>query len=321
MSARNGRLARSELAPVPGGFLRKDAAAAWNAMCAAALDEGRPVPRPRGKGSSYRTFKRQVFWRCVWTARGTPGNAAIPGTSDHGEGIAVDVPEPAQRNTIDAIGAKYGWQKRWSDAAHEPWHFKWRVGDYPAVRAAAFGAEQLLTDTNGVSSTSRPLTEGEASALLRRDLDHGYAPPVNRANTTLDVGLSQNEFDAVVCAVYNLGPGILDRGRTMGDALRSKDRRRIADAFLVYVNDANGKTLEGLVRRRRLERKLFLSQSRPTMAAWLTPVELRRVVELDAIRRGSKRPAHPDREDVLVRELHEAAQGDLARCTARCGRG
>jgi lysozyme len=157
--------------------------------------------------------------------------------------------------------------------------------------------------TNGVTVNSRPLTEREASALLRRDLDHGYAPPVSQINDTLGLGLSQNEFDAVVSAVYNLGPGILGPGRTMGDALRSKDRRRIADAFLVYVKDAHGQTLNGLIRRRRMERKLFRSQSRPTMAAWLTPVELRRVVELDAIRRGAKTPAHPGREDVLVREL------------------
>jgi hypothetical protein len=145
MSGRNGRLPRSELAPVPGGLLRKDAAASWNAMCAAAVKQGRPVPRPGGDDSSYRTFARQVFWRRVWTQRGVPGNAAVPGNSNHGEGIAVDVPETGQQNTINAIGAAYGWQKRWSDAPQEPWHFKWRAGDYPAVRAAAFGAEELLT--------------------------------------------------------------------------------------------------------------------------------------------------------------------------------
>ena len=162
--------------------------------------------------------------------------------------------------------------------------------------------------TKGVTAKSRPLTAGEASALLRRDLDEGYAPPVDRLNSALDLGLTQNEFAALVSAVYNLGPGSLDRGRTMGDALRSKNRPRIADAFLVYVKDADGQTLNGLLRRRGLERKLFLSQSKPTMAAWLTPVELRRVIELDAIRRGTKKPTHPDREDVLVRELTKQRQ-------------
>ena len=114
-------------------------------MCAKAAKDGLPVPRPGGDDSSYRTFARQVFWRRWWTSQGKPGNAAVPGRSNHGEGIAVDVPATRHQNTINAIGAAYGWQKRWSDAAHEPWHFKWRAGDYPAVRAAAFGAEQLLS--------------------------------------------------------------------------------------------------------------------------------------------------------------------------------
>jgi hypothetical protein len=145
MSARNGRLTRKDLAPVPGGFLRKDAAAAWNAMCAKAASDGLPVPRPGGPDSSYRPLARQVFWRHHWTKQGKPENAAVPGTSNHGEGIAVDVPDATHRQTIDSIGAAYGWQKRWSDAPHEKWHLKWRVDDYPAVRKAAFGAEQMLT--------------------------------------------------------------------------------------------------------------------------------------------------------------------------------
>lgn len=162
--------------------------------------------------------------------------------------------------------------------------------------------------TRGVTPSSRPLTEGQASALLRRDLDEGYAPPVDRLNRALRLNMTQAEFDAVVCAVYNLGPGILEKGRTMGDALRTKNRERIANAFLVYVKDANGQTLPGLVRRRKMERTLFLSKSRPAMAAWLTPVELRRVIELDAIRRGTRKPAHPHREDVLTRELTKQRQ-------------
>lgn len=145
MSTHNGRLSRSELASISGGFLRKDAAAAWNAMCAAAAKQGRAVPRPGGPDSSYRTFARQQAMKRMWTAQGKPQNAATPGTSNHGLGIAVDVPSPAQRATINAIGTAFGWQKRWSDASHEAWHLKWRPGDYPAVRAAAFGAERLLS--------------------------------------------------------------------------------------------------------------------------------------------------------------------------------
>lgn len=56
---------------------------------------------------------------------------------------------------------------------------------------------------------------------------------------------------------YNLGQGIFARGRTMGDAIASRDHRRIADAFLVY-HKAGGLVLPGLARRRRAERALYL---------------------------------------------------------------
>jgi lysozyme len=113
--------------------------------------------------------------------------------------------------------------------------------------------------TVGVSAGSRPLTKAQAQQLLRRDLNRVYAPPVRKAAKAIGLKLTQNEFDALVSAVYNLGPGILDRGRTLGDALRSKDRHRIADAFLVYDKAGTPpRPLAGLTRRRKAEKALFL---------------------------------------------------------------
>lgn len=113
--------------------------------------------------------------------------------------------------------------------------------------------------TAGVRSSSSPLTKAEAEALLKHDLNVKYAPPVAKAAKAAGVTLTQNEFDALVSAVYNLGPGILDRGRSMGDALRAKSRKKMAAAFPLYVK-AGGKTLPGLVKRRAAERKLFLTK-------------------------------------------------------------
>lgn len=116
--------------------------------------------------------------------------------------------------------------------------------------------------TAGVSASSKPLTKPQALALLRRDLNRVYAPPVRKLAKALGLKLNQNQFDALVSAVYNLGPGILDRGRTMGDALRTKDIHRIGDAFLVYDKakrpDGQVIALAGLTRRRKAERALFL---------------------------------------------------------------
>jgi lysozyme len=80
---------------------------------------------------------------------------------------------------------------------------------------------------------------------------------VLKVSNDANLSLSQNEADALASLVYNLGPGILDDGRTMGSALRSRNRARIASAFLVY-DMAGGQHLPGLARRRRAERALFL---------------------------------------------------------------
>lgn len=108
--------------------------------------------------------------------------------------------------------------------------------------------------TEGVSSRSKPLTQAQARALLQHDLDKTYAPPV----TALGLPLNQHQFDALVSAVYNLGPGILSSSSTLGKALRARNWKLAADALLLY-DHAGGRVLPGLRTRREAERKLFLS--------------------------------------------------------------
>jgi GH24 family phage-related lysozyme (muramidase) len=111
--------------------------------------------------------------------------------------------------------------------------------------------------TSGVGPKSKSLTEKQAQDLLRKDLNEVYVPPVVRAFKRNKLKLRQRELNALASAVYNLGPGILEPGRTMGDAIRSHNKSRIANALLVY-NKAGGKVLAGLVTRRKAERKMFL---------------------------------------------------------------
>ena len=63
------------------------------------------------------------FWNLYVTGRGDL--AVRPGTSSHGWGTSVDVPQPAMRSAIDKYGASYGWSKRWSDAPSEWWHIRY----------------------------------------------------------------------------------------------------------------------------------------------------------------------------------------------------
>jgi hypothetical protein len=126
MANANGRLPQSDLAPIAGGYLRKDAAAAFNAMNEEARSKGIEL-RPTGSKSSYRTFEQQQeLYNLYRSGRGNL--AAIPGTSNHGWGLAIDLATPEMRAMVDRIGEKYGWAKKWSDAPTEWWHLKFREG-------------------------------------------------------------------------------------------------------------------------------------------------------------------------------------------------
>jgi murein L,D-transpeptidase YcbB/YkuD len=117
-SVANGRLPASALAKIPGGQLAKPYAAHWNVMCFLSRAREGSCPMPNGPMSSYRTLSQQVFLRRQWCNQGKCHNAAVPGTSNHGWGRAVDNNNLAQayRN-----GKTCGVRPP-SDAPWENWH-------------------------------------------------------------------------------------------------------------------------------------------------------------------------------------------------------
>lgn len=90
------------------------------------------------------------------------------------------------------------------------------------------------------------ITEGQAEEFLRKDLDK-----FENAVVKLGKVWTQNEFDALVSFTYNCGAANLKK------LVANRTKLQIADAFLLY-NKAGGKTLTGLVKRRKEERALFL---------------------------------------------------------------
>ena len=65
---------------------------------------------PDGPRSSYRSYEEQQELYEDYL-NGTGNLAAVPGTSNHGWGTAVDVDTEQMRSMIDKIGAKYGYSK------------------------------------------------------------------------------------------------------------------------------------------------------------------------------------------------------------------
>lgn len=105
--------------------------------------------------------------------------------------------------------------------------------------------------TSGVKEGDK-ITQKKADELLAEDLTR-YETPVNNWSEKKYL-FNQNEFDALVSFTYNCGAGNLNGLLKNG----KNTRGGIADDLLLY-NKAGGKVLNGLVKRRKKERELFLS--------------------------------------------------------------
>ena len=77
----------------------------------------------------------------------------------------------------------------------------------------------------------------------------------NYINDMVNCPLSQNQFDALVSWVYNLGPANL-QASTLLKVLNAGDYAGVP-AQIKRWNKAGGKVLEGLTRRRQAESVLF----------------------------------------------------------------
>lgn len=116
----------------------------------------------------------------------------------------------------------------------------------------------------GHIETAKPgmrITEREAEALLQRDLK----PREQAVGRIVSVPLNQNEFDALVSFVYNVGVEGFRRS-TARRRLNSNDRIGAADALTWWNKATVGGVLRevtGLTRRRAAERALFLTPANP----------------------------------------------------------
>jgi lysozyme len=120
----------------------------------------------------------------------------------------------------------------------------------------------------GHTETAGPdqkISEREADELLRRDLK----PRERAVDQLASVPLNQNEFDALVSFIYNVGIDAF-KGSTTRKRLNRNDRLGAADA-LTWWNKAtvNGvlREVTGLTRRRAAERAIFLTPANPVITS------------------------------------------------------
>lgn len=97
-------------------------------------------------------------------------------------------------------------------------------------------------------------TVEQAKSFFQHDLKRFQAG----VNNAVRVVLSQNQFDALVSLSYNIGQNAFNNS-TLLKCLNAGDYQAAADQFLVW-NKGGGQILKGLVRRREVERALFLKR-------------------------------------------------------------
>ena len=106
--------------------------------------------------------------------------------------------------------------------------------------------------TGGVTP-GETITQEQAEAFLKSDV----AGAETSVENLVEVDLTPNQFAALVSFTFNLGGGAL-AGSTLLALVNSKEFDAAAQQFGRWVY-ADGQELEGLVRRRAAEAKLFLT--------------------------------------------------------------
>jgi hypothetical protein len=167
----NGQYPASALSSATGCSrgLATNAAAAWNHVAVVVHDHTGYWLQSNGDASCYRTYGQQVELRNYWCGQGNCANAAVPGTSNHGWGLAVDAPPQTvayiHRYASGLFGQGYG---SCSDAPWEGWHIKY-CGGWSGKDPGPYGhAVHHFNALERGDSGDRVKTLSTRLALLRR---------------------------------------------------------------------------------------------------------------------------------------------------------
>lgn len=145
----------------------------------------------------------------------------------------------------------------------------WREIVLPHLRAFEGFRSDAYRDSAGVWTIGYGATLGvrpgmtttrrEAEERLLRDLEAHAVP----ALAYVKVPLSEHEKAALASFAYNVGVGAFARS-TLLRKLNADNRQGAADEFLRW-DKAGGRVLRGLTRRRKAERRMFLT---PDESPW-----------------------------------------------------
>ena len=135
------------------------------------------------------------------------------------------------------------------------------ITDFEGLHLSAYKCPAGIW-TIGVGATGPEIKEGvvwtkaQVVARLQSDLEERYAQMVRILG---DSPTTDNQAAAMLSLIFNIGFGNFKTSSVLKEH-KGKHYDRAANAFLLW-NKANGKILAGLVRRRKAERELYLSEA------------------------------------------------------------
>jgi lysozyme len=106
--------------------------------------------------------------------------------------------------------------------------------------------------TKGVKQGAK-ITEEQAEELLEEDMQEAI-----RVVERLNIDLSDNQYNALVSFVFNIGGGNFAKSTIRRKIIANPNDKTIRAEFMRWVY-ADGKMLEGLERRRAEEAELYFS--------------------------------------------------------------
>lgn len=135
--------------------------------------------------------------------------------------------------------------------------------DMVGVNTIGYG-NTYYPDRRKVQLSDKHLTEPQAAQLAMDIINLDFAPAVNKIfkDEIASGKLNQNMFDALVSLAYNIGTSALANSNSVTGNIKKGNYKAAADGFLLWNKGrVNGKlqAINGLTRRRREERELFLS--------------------------------------------------------------
>lgn len=124
--------------------------------------------------------------------------------------------------------------------------------DSVGIPTIGYGSTYYLDDITKVTLQDSPITPEMAEELLSKALES----LASRLDSSIEIDLNQNQLDALLSLVYNIGMGAFKKS-TLLRLLNRNDLDKASEQFLVWCK-AGGKVLPGLSHRRAIEQKLFL---------------------------------------------------------------